>query len=343
MGKKSSISVAAVLALLLAGAGGIHAYDSSNEDRIAEGVTAAGVDIGGLTAARARITLEREVADEVERPIAVTRGKDRFTLSAKDAGVRADVGGMVDEALAESRQGNIFTRAARDLTRGEENVHIAARVAHSQEAAAKLVTRVANAVNRPAKDASLDFPDLSQVKERDGVKLDARRLRSEVIAAMTDPDDREVEATTSVVKAKVTQATLADKYPTLMIVDRANFKLRLYKSLKLEDEYPIAVGQVGLETPAGLYHVQNKGENVAWNVPNRDWAGALAGTVVPGGSPDNPLKARWLGIYDGAGIHGTDDVGSLGSAASHGCVRMAIPDVIALYDQVEVQTPIYIA
>ena len=46
-----------------------------------------------------------------------------------------------------------------------------------------------------------------------------------------------------------------------------------------------------------------------------------------------------MGIYDGAGIHGTDDIGSLGSAASHGCVRMAVPDVIELYDQVDVGTP----
>jgi len=49
-----------------------------------------------------------------------------------------------------------------------------------------------------------------------------------------------------------------------------------------------------------------------------------------------------MGIYDGAGIHGTDEVGTLGTAASHGCVRMSVPDVTELYDQVEVSTPIYI-
>jgi lipoprotein-anchoring transpeptidase ErfK/SrfK len=83
--------------------------------------------------------------------------------------------------------------------------------------------------------------------------------------------------------------------------------------------------------------------NPAWSVPNSDWAGSLAGTVVPGGVPENPLKARWLGIYDGAGIHGTDQTYTLGTAASHGCVRMAIPDVIELYDRVPVGAPIYIA
>ena len=50
-----------------------------------------------------------------------------------------------------------------------------------------------------------------------------------------------------------------------------------------------------------------------------------------------------MGIFAGAGIHGTDEIYSLGSAASHGCIRMAIPDVIELYDQVAVGTPVYIA
>jgi lipoprotein-anchoring transpeptidase ErfK/SrfK len=79
-------------------------------------------------------------------------------------------------------------------------------------------------------------------------------------------------------------------------------------------------------------------------MPNSSWvAPADRGKVIPGGSPENPLKARWLGIFDGAGIHGTDATYSLGTAASHGCIRMAIPDVIDLYDQVPVSTPVYIA
>jgi lipoprotein-anchoring transpeptidase ErfK/SrfK len=107
--------------------------------------------------------------------------------------------------------------------------------------------------------------------------------------------------------------------------------------------YTVAVGALGFDTPAGMYSIQNKAVNPAWSVPNSDWAGSLAGTVVPGGVPENPLKARWLGIYDGAGIHGTDQTYSLGTAASHGCVRMSIPDVIELYDKVPVGAPIYIA
>jgi lipoprotein-anchoring transpeptidase ErfK/SrfK len=145
-----------------------------------------------------------------------------------------------------------------------------------------------------------------------------------------------------VTRAKVTTADLAEKYPTVLVLDRASFTLRHYENLELAKEYTVAIGAVGFNTPVGTYNIQNKAVDPAWSVPNSDWTGDLAGTVVPGGVPENPLKARWMGIYDGAGIHGTDDVASLGTAASHGCVRMSIPDVTELYDQVEVSAPIYI-
>ena len=70
----------------------------------------------------------------------------------------------------------------------------------------------------------------------------------------------------------------------------------------------------------------------------------LAGTVVPPG-PSDPLKARFMSFEGGAGIHGIDpsEYSSIGQDASHGCVRMRIPDVIALYDKTPVGTPVYIA
>ena len=78
--------------------------------------------------------VRRELQEPLERPIAVFRGPQRFRLSAHDAGVQADVGGMVDEALEESRDGSIFSRVARDLTGGEENAQVSARVTYSPDA-----------------------------------------------------------------------------------------------------------------------------------------------------------------------------------------------------------------
>jgi lipoprotein-anchoring transpeptidase ErfK/SrfK len=108
----------------------------------------------------------------------------------------------------------------------------------------------------------------------------------------------------------------------------------------------VAIGKVGRDTPVGLYHIQNKAVDPAWTKPHSDWVPEdERGEVVPGGTAANPLKSRWLGIFDGAGIHGIapSEYGSIGQAASHGCVRMRIPDVEDLYERVPVGAPIFIA
>jgi lipoprotein-anchoring transpeptidase ErfK/SrfK len=344
MRNKTFILVAAFLVILLAGAVAAYAYDASRDDVIAEGVTVAGVGVGGMEVDEAQRVIARELREPLERPISVVRDGKRFTLSAKDAGVHADVTGMVDEALEQSRDGNILSRVARDLTGGEENTQVPARVTYDEKAIDGLVRRVRRSLNRAPRDAEVDFPEMQKVKEQNGRAVKTAVLRQRLAQALTVPGvGRRVKAPVRVTRPKVTQADLADKYPIVLVADRVNFKLRLYKQLQLVKEYTVAVGAVGFDTPAGLYHIQNKAVDPAWSVPDSDWAGDLAGTVVPGGVPENPLKERWLGIYDGAGIHGTDQTYSLGSAASHGCIRMAIPDVIELYDQVPVGAPIYIA
>jgi lipoprotein-anchoring transpeptidase ErfK/SrfK len=139
----------------------------------------------------------------------------------------------------------------------------------------------------------------------------------------------------------VTTEEVAARFPSYLTLDRANFTLRLWKDLELARTYTVAVGQEGLETPEGLYAIEAMEENPTWHVPESDWAGDLAGKTIPPG-PENPIKARWMAIYEGAGIHGTEETASLGSAASHGCVRMSIPDVEELYEEVEVGTPVFI-
>jgi lipoprotein-anchoring transpeptidase ErfK/SrfK len=344
MRHKSFILVAAVVLALVAGAVAAYAYDSSRDDMVAKGVTVAGVDVGGMRTDLARRVLNQQLRPALERPIRVTYERKRFALSAEDAGVQADVDAMVDQALAVSRDGSIFTRMARDLTGGKEKQQIAAQVSYSPEAVTRYVRRVSRRLNRPARDARVAFPSIKKVKEQTGVTVKRAELQQRVERALSVPGrGRAVQAPVRVVQPKVTQEELAKKYPSLLVVDRSSFQLRFYKHLKLRKSYTVAIGAVGFDTPAGLYHIQNKAVNPAWSVPNSGWAGSLAGTVVPGGVPENPLKARWLGIFDGAGIHGTDETYTLGTAASHGCVRMAIPDVIELYDQVPVGAPIYIA
>jgi lipoprotein-anchoring transpeptidase ErfK/SrfK len=161
-------------------------------------------------------------------------------------------------------------------------------------------------------------------------------------ALLRTDGSREIAIPTRPVHPRWTAANLPARYGTYLLVSRETFTLRLYKRLKLVKTYGIAVGMQGLDTPAGLYDINDKQINPSWHVPNSAWAGSLAGRIIPPG-PDDPIKARWLGFYNGAGIHGTDDIGSLGTAASHGCIRMSIPDVEQLFPLVPLHTPIYIA
>ena len=185
---------------------------------------------------------------------------------------------------------------------------------------------------------------VSTVPGVEGLAVSASQLHRQIGAAITSTSaPRTFVAHTRHTQPKVTTDDLRRKYNTVIVVNRGQFRLRLFKDLKPQQTFGIAVGQVGLETPAGQYTIANKAINPAWHVPNSAWAGKLAGKVIAGDDPSNPIKARWLGIFDGVGIHGTSDDGSIGSNASHGCIRMHIPDVEKLYDEVPVGAAVYIA
>ena len=343
MGRTAQISIvtivfAAIAVVLLA-----YWYDSTQKDKIAEGVTIGGVDVGGLDADAAASQVRTNLVTPLDKTVKVKYGDETFELTSKELNIHADVDGMVDHAIAVSRDGGLPTRVWREVSGGEVDEAIHPEVAYDEDEVDHFVNHVANNVGSDPVDASVDPSGgvLVPVASKPGIAVDTDALRRQVEAAIDDPADRTVEPKTEKVKPDVTTAEVAEKYPTYMVVDRSNFTLTLYRNLQEEKQYTVAIGALGYDTPTGLYHIQNKQVDPVWNVPDSDWAGDLAGTTVPPG-PENPLKARWMGIYDGAGIHGTSDTGSLGSAASHGCVRMAVADVIDLYDRVDVGTPIYI-
>jgi hypothetical protein len=324
--------------------GGLYAYDATRADVVAQGVTAGGVDIGGVEARAARERLTRDLVPRLERPVTLTYGQRSFVLTPARGQLAVDVRGMVDEAVAESRRGNFFSRAFRDVRGRDLHVAVPVRTEYSAAAVDAFVRRVRNAVHRPAQNASVvpSPTSLRIVPAHSGIGVRQRLLRQSVARELTDPDASHTLAVpTRRVQPKINAWDLRKRYPAYVLICRSCFQLRLYVHLKLRSVYRIAVGRQGLETPAGLYEIDDKQINPSWHVPNSPWAGELAGRVIPPG-PDDPIKARWLGFYNGAGIHGTDDVWSLGTAASHGCIRMSIPDVIDLYDQVPLHSPIYV-
>jgi lipoprotein-anchoring transpeptidase ErfK/SrfK len=339
-------TIIAIAAVPLAGlVGAMFAWDASRDGVIANDVRVGPVDVSGMTRAQARAAISGDLLEPLHEPLVVQAAGRPFGLSAREAHVSANVGAMVDEALRRSREGGVLARTWRAISGRGVGATVTPVVSYSRRALRRTVERVRVAVSRPALDAKVNFTpaNLTIRQAQIGRTIDTAKLRADIGRALVAETQRRiVTAPIKRIQPKVTGEKLADEYPTVLTVDRGGFRLSLFKDLKRVRVYPIAVGQAGLETPAGLYKIQNKAVNPAWHVPNSPWAGSLAGTVIPGGAPNNPIKARWLGVYDGVGVHGTDARGSIGSNASHGCIRMLIEDVERLYDQVPVGTPIFI-
>jgi lipoprotein-anchoring transpeptidase ErfK/SrfK len=346
---RSRIFIAAAVAvvLVLAGlAGGMVAYDNARADKIGKGVRVGGISLQGLTAPQARAKLDRLIVQPLKRPIVVHHDRSTWQLGAREARIAVDVDAIVRHAMARSREGDIFSRTVRNLTGKSLNADLQPTVRYEDRAIVRMLDKIRKAIDRTPVDATakLDASGIHTTDSRIGLAVKASTLHRQIRSAIVSTTaDRTFIAHTRKLQPKVTRQDVERRLGTAIVVNRGAFRLTLYKHLKPVKTYPIAVGQIGLETPAGLYHIQNKAVNPAWNVPNSPWAGSLAGSVIPGGAPNNPLKARWMGIFAGAGIHGTDDIGSIGTAASHGCIRMRIPDVIELYDKVPVGAPVYIA
>jgi hypothetical protein len=327
-------------------AGGAYAYfwDRGNADLIASGVTVAGVDVGGLRAAQARALLDTRLVRPLQEPVRVEYDGSSFVVWPEQAGLRVDVARMVDAAVQLSRSGGLGNRLLRTVRRQQLHEAVPLRAALSQQSLGAFVDRVSHVVDRPARAARVVAlsTKLRIVPSSDGIAVQREQLRRALVASLLHAGgERSLVLPTRSVAPRWSTESLAKRYPAFILVNRETFTLRLFKHLKLARTFRIAVGRAGLETPAGLYSINDKQVNPSWHVPLSAWAGDLAGRIIPPG-PADPIKSRWMGFWNGAGIHGTDEISSIGSAASHGCIRMTIPDVEALYPLVPLHTPIYI-
>ncbi|HEY7934859.1 MAG TPA: L,D-transpeptidase family protein [Solirubrobacteraceae bacterium] len=338
--------LAVFLGVLLVLFAAMFVYDHSQREQIAKGVQIAGVDVGGLSKSAARKKVQAELIAPLNRTVTVRSGNHTWHLTPRSTSLTIDANDMVNQAVSASRGGSIFSRTIRGVFGGSISRKIPLEVSYSHQAIRALTARVRGALNQSAQNASVQpsAGGLQEISGQSGVKVDSGRLAARVEHALIDVSAKHsVAVPTHTVEPTVSSTQLASQYPAYIIVDRSAFRLRFYEHLKLAKTYEIAVGMEGLETPAGLHKIEWKQVDPPWYVPKKAWAGKLAGTVVPPG-PADPLKARFMSFDGGAGIHGIDpsEYSSIGHDASHGCVRMRIPDVIALYSRTPVGTPVYI-
>jgi len=303
------------------------------EPRIAPGVTAAGIDVSGLSLPEAANRINFFVAAKINSPLSTRVAGRRFLLRTKDVNFKFDAAKSARRAYNAG------------LTPHTTPVNVPLYVTFKQSKVQAYVDKVERGIATAPRDARVDIhlSKIAKIESKDGRTIDKTALQTAVVNTLSDPvAERKLRPALNAIKPKVTTAGLGKAYNTIITIDRANFRLRLFKNLKVSKTYRVAVGMPAYPTPTGRYSITNKAVNPAWTAPNSPWAGAYANETVAGGSAENPLKARWMGIVNGVGIHGTGIPGSIGSRASHGCIRMTVPDVVDLYPRVPVGTPVLI-
>lgn len=341
------LAIVAVLALLVGGAFAALAYAaSSTADRTPDGASVGGVAIGGLTREKALAKLTHAIGKPARRPVRVTVRGESLKLSAHGAHVRLDLAEAVDRALTAGREGSFVERGWRAISGGQVASSQPVHVSVSRQAVRAFVDRLVERVAEPAVDAqlSISVTDVGVTPSADGRRLaDRAQLERRIVRKFRDPGaGRRIKASTEVVEPSVTADQVWDQTPTVVTVAHDSRTVRVFDRGEVAKTYKVAVGQPEYPTPMGQFSVQVMQKDPPWNVPNSEWAGDLAGQTIPGGDPGNPLKARWVGFSGSVGFHGTSDAGSLGSAASHGCVRMNVADVKDLFERVSVGTPVLV-
>jgi hypothetical protein len=311
---------------------------------IAPGVWAGGIDLSNLTVEQAAFALQTGLGVRLGQTVHVRVAGHRFQLTARQVRQRFDAQRTAKRAYYAGRDHPPpQPPAGTGGTPPRLDVPLAA--SHRHAVTRDLAAGIARATYRAPHDARVRITvrHIFRRHSHSGHAVDEKALRAALDRAFDEPAaPTELVVARRPVPARVTSNELARVYGTIITVDRDHFRLRLFKRLRFSRAYGIAVGRAGLDTPAGIYHVQDKQVNPAWHVPLSSWAGSLAGQTIPGGAPDNPLKARWMGLANGVGIHGTAEDWSIGTRASHGCIRMHVSDVVALYQRVPLGTTVLI-
>ena len=165
--------------------------------------------------------------------------------------------------------------------------------------------------------------------------------RTQVLLALRNHETGAVRLPARVLRPRVTNR----KVGLAVVIRRGSNRLVLYrpggpKGMRVKKVFGVATGQAAYPTPLGSYEIVTKQRFPTWYPPDSDWAKG-AKPIPPG--PGNPLGTRWMGLSAPAvGIHGTPDAASIGYSASHGCIRMLVPQAEWLFDRVKEGTPVYI-
>ena len=285
---------------------------------IAQGVTIAAVPVGGMTAEQARATVQ--VA--FDQPMKFAFSKRRWQATPAQLGGVPYVSTAVNQALAAPLGQAVPLGVGIRVTR--------------LRAYAGYLDRV---FSRPARNSRLlGLRNLRPfiTKAKAGVDVRRRAMTGAILRALQRHERGPLALRVTFLRPSVTRAN----FGSVIVIRRGSRRLYLYDGMTHWRTFRIAVGMPAYPTPLGRFSIATRERNPTWNPPNSDWARGL-GPVPPG--PGNPLGTRWMGLSAyGYGIHGTPSPETIGTAASHGCIRMYIRESEWLFERVRVGTTVFI-
>jgi lipoprotein-anchoring transpeptidase ErfK/SrfK len=284
---------------------------------IAEGVTVAKIEVGGMTPAEAKVIVQTKFAEA----LVIRFGRTTVSISPTRLGATARILLAVDQAR-----------------RAAPYVRVPLFVTLRAGAVSRTVKALARRFDRPARAAELaglrgQRPWIT--KERVGKELKQRQAVRRIVAAL-----RTHERTVRIHAVRIDPSVTRARYGAIIVIRRESKRLHLYRGMRLWKVLGVATGQSSYPTPTGHFSIVTMQRHPWWYPPDSDWAKGEK-PIPPG--PGNPLGTRWMGLSaPGVGMHGTPDAASIGYSASHGCIRMRIPEAEWLFNRVGVGTPVFI-
>ena len=286
------------------------------------GSLVAGVDISGMDAATALVTVNAAFAQQ----IVITIDTRVFKVRSSQLGAVYDTQTAVTDAVARTAAGNTPVTPTYSETKLKDQVKRILRLSSDKGSVSAWVVK-AKPMIKPGKAGSAPNGKLVESQIRAAIGQPLLRAQQEAIPLVA-----------------INPSATLEQLGYVIAVSKGERLVRLYAPVagksKAVLKFKVAVGAPSFPTPSGKFTIVNMQKDPWWYPPASDWA-KDSEPVPPG--PSNPLGTRWMGLdRQDIGLHGTPDSSSLGGYASHGCIRMFIPSAEKLYSLVDVGTPVVI-
>lgn len=336
-----------VLPLLVVLVAAVLIFDWVQANNVLPGVTIEGSDVGGMSRADAAAVADTATARMLQQKVTIVGDDQVFPVTLADLQANADTQGAVDAALGGEGGSGLwaavsgpFERTYHRLAGSPLDVDVSIRFQASDADVAAFVERARTAIDRPMVNSAVDVSGgaLQITKSQSGRVLDAAGATQQIESQVDQwahgrlPDGAGFALPIAITPAEVTEANIGQT----AFVNKSAKRVWLYSGADLVATYPVAIGTPGHPTPSGDFKVVNKRKNPTWvNPAPNGWGAGMPASIGPGAN--NPLGTRAIDISaSGIRFHGTNARSSVGTAASHGCMRMLREDVEVFFDQVEV-------